>query len=790
MKEVSLDLRFKVLLLLVSALLVMVGLSGQATLGKLAQSQNAAMHADLVELVVLTGNVIHEGQKERGLTSGFLSSGKKRFRPELDAQRVQTNTARDAWRTWYLKEWWKAFDSVFVIGVERASGVSAELDRIRQEVDGNATIAGEMVAKYTAQLTLLLELVGELPRHSRDVALTSQTMAYSYLVAGKELAGQERALMMAVFTADRFEGGRLTKFAMLVGGQTTYFKSFFDLATDDQKSFIQDWQESSFEKDVQKLRKLVFDRAITGGFGMDPGQWFQLATLRIDLLKGLEDQLALDLGQLVARMQHDARLAFWSYLIVTIVVVGGLLVFVGLGVKVVGWRVQMILDGLAGLGKGHLTTRIRVGKDQDELSAIADGINKMAEAMSSNLVTLSAESEAVSGVAGEFVALRQVMNQESKATDTLARDVVEENNRLDGELQQLKQDIDAAAQRVDRVSESSAVLAEKVNSSASAAEKASMNVSAMAAAAEEMTVNLVGVNDHLGQVSVSVVRVAEAVNAVNTLSGDILSQCQVAEKISVQANQSVEASLLVIERLEVSADEIGEVVKLINSIADQTNMLALNAAIEAAGAGESGKGFAVVAGEVKELAKQTANATRLIDEKTSDIRLHTHQVVSATQEVSVLINQISNGNAAIGEAVDYQRLSVEEIGRSMEEVTSASQEVTRNASELSLASQEVAQRAQEAAMVTHEIAQSAAVMAAHAGQVAEDSAEARHRADSMQYVAGEIYSASAQVQKMMLKTMQHIDALNQTIHHAGQLTDTLQRSSKALHQAKAGWSVE
>lgn len=789
MQDTTLELRFKVLLLLVSTLLILVGLSGQLTMGKYSQSQEAGLHRDLAELAVLTGNLIHEVQKERGLTSGYLSSDKKRFLPELAAQRNRVNATRDAWLEWFAKEGWKRGDAVFTDHVQRAATAIKQVDSMRQSVEGVAVVGDEVVAQYTQQLSVLLDLINDLPRHSRDVELATRTLAYSYLVAGKELAGQERALLMAAFVADHLEAPRLAKYADLVGGQWIYFKIFLDMVTGETTQLAQQWQSSSAEKVVQQTRKLVFERGLTGSFKVDPGTWFQTATKRIELLKSIEDRMAQDLSSQAVGLKRQADISFWSYLVVTCVVLVGLLLLVGRGVKSVGQRVQAILGGLSGLRQGKLDSRILVGEDRDELRAIADGINTMAESMALNLKTVLVEAETVTGVAEQLVVLRKSLDHEAHATHDLANDVVKENSHLDSELQQLKQDIDSSAERIERVSQAAALLAENVAGTAAASESASANVSAMAAAAEEMTTNLSEVNDHLAHVTDSVARVSEAVNSVTGLSHGISKQCSVAEEISVRADQSVQASLAIIEKLAVSADEIGNVVELINAIADQTNMLALNAAIEAAGAGESGKGFAVVAREVKELAQQTAKATRLIDDKTSEIRLQTQQVVAASKDVSVLIGRMSHGNHAIVESVDYQRLAVQDIGRSMDQVADSAREVTRNAGELGMASQEVAKRAQEAALGTEEIAQSAAMMASHAGQVAEDVAVSKNKADSMRHVAGEIFAASAQVQKMMLKTMQHIDTLSQAVDHSGQLTDRLHHSSQALRQANSGWSV-
>ncbi|MBF0178791.1 MAG: nitrate- and nitrite sensing domain-containing protein [Magnetococcales bacterium] len=790
MKGLALELRFKVMLLLVGTLLVLVGLSGQTTLGKLAQSREAALQAGLAEAAVLTGAVVHELQKERGLTSGYLSSGRKRFRPELEAQRAKTDEKRAVWQAWQDRGAWRGLDVALRKQVEQASQADGEgLARIREEVDGEKAVAREMVARYTGNIATFLGLIVELPRHSREVVLAMRALAFANLVAGKELAGQERALLMALFTEDRFDEARLTRFSDLVGGQAIYFRVLRDFATPPQMERIQRWLDAPEEAAVRQVRKQLFERALTGGFGVDPAKWFEMATKRIDVMKDVEEHLAQDLAGEAEGMRKAASSAFWLYLSGTVVVVGGLLVVMVFGMRTVALRVQRMLDGLAGLRQGDLTSRIAVEERQDELSAIAGGINTLAAAMAGNLRTVRKQADAVAGVAGEFVTLREHLDREAQATHSLARAVVEENSRLDGDLQQLKEDIDAAVERIDRVCHAAEDLSGNVTGSAAASEQASANVAAMAAAAEEMNANLNQVNDHLGQVTQAVEKVAREVDNLDTLSEEIREQCRTAEHLSVRASESVRDTLATIETLAVSSDEIGEVVKLINSIADQTNMLALNAAIEAAGAGEVGKGFAVVAGEVKELARQTAEATRLIDGKTSDIREQTRQVVEATRGVNDLIERISSGNQAIGDAVDHQRMAVEEIGRSMDRVADAAQEVTRNAEELGHASQEVARGAQEAALGTGEVARSSGVIAAHAAGVAEDSGVTRNKAESMRGTAGAIFAASTEVQMMMLKTMEHMNVLIDSVARASRLTVDLRASSEALRKSREGWTV-
>ncbi len=159
-----------------------------------------------------------------------------------------------------------------------------------------------------------------------------------------------------------------------------------------------------------------------------------------------------------------------------------------------------------------------------------------------------------------------------------------------------------------------------------------------------------------------------------------------------------------VQELAASAEKIGNVVQLINTIAGQTNLLALNATIEAARAGEAGKGFAVVASEVKDLATQTAKATEEISQQIASVQQATQHTVGAIQEIARTITEMSQISTSIAAAMEEQGAATAEIARNVQEAARGTEQVTGNIVGVQQAAQENGAAASQVLGVAQELA--------------------------------------------------------------------------------------
>jgi methyl-accepting chemotaxis protein len=217
---------------------------------------------------------------------------------------------------------------------------------------------------------------------------------------------------------------------------------------------------------------------------------------------------------------------------------------------------------------------------------------------------------------------------------------------------------------VDGISSSATGMESSANSMSSAAMTSDSQTVAAAAAAQQTSVNVGTVASATEELSASIQEIARQVTHSTEIASGAVTEAE-------RANT-------VMSGLAESAKSVGEVVKLINDIAQQTNLLALNATIEAARAGDAGRGFAVVASEVKSLATQTAKATEDIQSKVEEIQSMTGTAVSAIATIGGTVARMNEIASSIAAAVEEQGTATRDIAGNVQQAAGGAQQVSQN----------------------------------------------------------------------------------------------------------------
>ncbi|MBF0224329.1 MAG: methyl-accepting chemotaxis protein [Desulfobacterales bacterium] len=212
----------------------------------------------------------------------------------------------------------------------------------------------------------------------------------------------------------------------------------------------------------------------------------------------------------------------------------------------------------------------------------------------------------------------------------------------------------------------------------------------VAGAAEETSVTMETVSNSMQTATMNIATISSSIEEITATINEIAKNLEKARVVSSDAVSESSASSESVNKLGIAAQEIGKVTETIDDISSQTNLLALNATIEAARAGDAGRGFSIVANEIKELSKQTADATLGIRQKIENIQIYTNASVKGITSISEVINNVNDIVYSIASAVEEQSVAIKEISSSLAHTTTAIKEVNRNVSQQTLVAVEIA----------------------------------------------------------------------------------------------------
>lgn len=260
-------------------------------------------------------------------------------------------------------------------------------------------------------------------------------------------------------------------------------------------------------------------------------------------------------------------------------------------------------------------------------------------------------------------------------------------NEMARSLREIIKDINTGVVNVDSSANQLAAIS---NQMTAGAEETSSRSNQVATASEEMSANQNSIATAMEQATTNLNMVATAAEEMSATITEIAQNSTKAKDITNSAVTQSQKASDQIDELGKAADEINRVTEVITEISDQTNLLALNATIEAARAGEAGKGFAVVANEIKDLAKQTAEATLDIKTKIQGIQSATDITVKEINQISKVIGDVDKIVETIAVAVEEQTATTREIAENVSQASVGVNEVNENVAQSSTVAEQIA----------------------------------------------------------------------------------------------------
>lgn len=349
--------------------------SGQVVYDKYSTVVRMEKLQTLTVLAPLASALIHELQKERGITSGYLGSYGGEFATEIGEQYKITDKVRSDLRRALEKFNFGQFSASLTTKVEQAQNSWKRLKGLRENVTLFNISVPEIFEYYSGTIGKILTAVGELGTINVDPRTAKLTQAYIAFLEGKELNGIERALGSLGFGSGKFEPEIHHELLQIIGKQKQFVENFRQLTTPEQFSFYLSTMDDAAVVKANQMRKIAVDTSYSNSYVTVPvTDWYNTMTRKINLLKSVEDRLAEDAIAMAKQIREEARTGYWVTLGVTgillLLTVGCLLLILQSILRPLSEAKQIML----GLARGDTDAEITGTGREDEFGEIFDAL--------------------------------------------------------------------------------------------------------------------------------------------------------------------------------------------------------------------------------------------------------------------------------------------------------------------------------------------------------------------------------------------------------------------------------